>query len=315
MQKFPLTILCFSLLCLLWGCGKGSGPAKTSMIGAVLKSSMNPYFSDMEKGIRETAEARGIKATILVQDRLDAEENAMLIDRLLDTRIEGILIVPEGKKRCMPLILKANRLKIPVILLDTGIDEKLAKETGAQVLSLITSDNLKGGRHIGEYLAEKINHEGSLLLLEGKSDSFTGNLRRQGFKEALQGSPKIRIITAPPAYFNRTKAFEIARETFHSHPDIKGAFALNDLMALGVSDAAKVVLKQKILIAGFDASEEGLKAVKERQINATVTQSPYEMGALGVENLLKALRGEQVPPRIMTKTELVTGEKFKLPFQ
>jgi len=43
-------------------------------------------------------------------------------------------------------------------------------------------------------------------------------------------------------------------------------------------------------------------------MEATVAQNPYNMGAFGVENALKLVRGESIPEVIDTGTELVTKE-------
>jgi len=41
-------------------------------------------------------------------------------------------------------------------------------------------------------------------------------------------------------------------------------------------------------------------------MDATVAQSPYNMGWLGVESLIKLINGETIDPVVDTGTELVT---------
>ena len=94
-----------------------------------------------------------------------------------------------------------------------------------------------------------------------------------------------------------------------------GVFAFNDLMALGVQDAAHLSHLDTMSIVGFDASEYGISAVKEGRIAATVTQSPYDMGKIGVEQATALASGEKVPPSIFTRTELVTKEQLEHPFR
>jgi ribose transport system substrate-binding protein len=43
-------------------------------------------------------------------------------------------------------------------------------------------------------------------------------------------------------------------------------------------------------------------------MSASVAQNPYNMGALSVENLMKLIGGENLPPVIDTGTVLVTKE-------
>jgi ribose transport system substrate-binding protein len=99
------------------------------------------------------------------------------------------------------------------------------------------------------------------------------------------------------------------------NPEVKGVFAFNDLMALGASDAARLRKLGHICIVGFDASEYGLKAIREGRIEGTITQDPFNMGKIGVESAERLIKGESVPQKIFTRTELVTREKMELPFQ
>ncbi len=297
------------------GCSSHIHKEKGKFIGVVLKCSSNPYFTEIEKGIRETAENYGIKVVVLVPDRKDPEEQPRLLEKLINLKVSALLIIPEEKANCIAPIFKANSLGIPVIILDTGIDEALSKQMGAHADCLITSNNEKGGQLAGEYIAKRLNGRGYVLLLEGKRGSLTGEKRKRGCLSALSHYNTIRTLTSPPGDFNRTNAFEITRTCLKDHPEINGVFAFNDRMALGVSDAKTVSKIKSLVIVGFDATEEGIKAVKEGRIDATVTQSPYTIGKSGVESALKLMNGEKVEQRMYTNTELVNREKLQLPFQ
>ena len=43
-------------------------------------------------------------------------------------------------------------------------------------------------------------------------------------------------------------------------------------------------------------------------MDASVAQFPYEMGKVAVENAVKVMNGEKLPPDIMVKLEMVTKE-------
>jgi ribose transport system substrate-binding protein len=59
---------------------------------------------------------------------------------------------------------------------------------------------------------------------------------------------------------------------------------------------------------GFDANPNAADAVLAGTMNATVAQSPYNMGWLGVGSLIKLINGEELPVIVDTGTELVTAE-------
>lgn len=312
-----ISIVIYPILAVLFlsGCTKQSGKPHNISIGVVLKCSSNPFFREIEKGIRETAEQNCIKVAVVSPEQRDPAEQVKILESLINLNVDALLFTPEGKTASIPMIALANRKNIPVILLDTGIDEEQARASGAHYECLITSDNERGGEIAGDYLGEKLGGKGMVLLIPGDVVSYAGERRIKGFRRSMKKYPQIQVMTAPPADFSRAKAFEISKEIFKQHKLITGVFALNDLMALGVTDALETTRTKNVSIIGFDATEMGMKAVMEGRINATITQYPHDMGKIAVESLLKIKRGEKLPSLILTKTELVTTEKLRMPFE
>ncbi len=78
---------------------------------------------------------------------------------------------------------------------------------------------------------------------------------------------------------------------------MQAVFACSDLMALGAVEAIAAAKKTgQIAVVGFDATSEARDAITKGTMDASVAQSPAQMGALAVENALKLLKGEQVNP-------------------
>ena len=88
--------------------------------------------------------------------------------------------------------------------------------------------------------------------------------------------------------------------------DIKAVFAHNDEMALGSQKALEDTGMNDIIIVGFDATEDAVKAVKAGKMAATVAQQPDLIGSLGVETAIKVLNNENVDAFIPVELQLVT---------
>ena len=89
-----------------------------------------------------------------------------------------------------------------------------------------------------------------------------------------------------------------------ANPDIQAIFAQNDEMALGAIEAAKSANK-KVLIVGFDGTADGVKAVENGTMSATIAQQPDIMGQQGVEVAVKAAKGEKVDAKVSAPLKLV----------
>jgi len=320
-RHIPTAIACIILfLCsFLTGCPKKSDSQKNIAVGVMFRAVYGPYSEEIERGLRETSSKKGVQLLVMVSDQSENSKLKAQLDPVFAKKIKALIILPENKERamknCIPIIKQANSLKLPVILIHSGIDDEKLKETGAEVKSVVTTDNWGGGKIAAGYLVERLKKRGKILVMEGMSKSYTGALREAGFSEVVKKYPDISVITATPANNDRSRAFLVARDVLKKNPDIKGVLALNGTMAIGVSDAAISMKIPRLCIISFDGSKSGSKSIEDGEIDATITQSPYEIGQMGLEAALKALNGESVPSRIFVKTELITKEKLGMPFQ
>jgi len=313
-----LLLVCITLLSgpFLQGCGtKAARPC----IAVLFRADYNNFFKMMETGVRETAEKEGVNVVTLENNQLEGKEADLIFQRLLNTHMNALIICAEdedkAKKNCMPLIVKANEHAIPVLFIHAGIEEQYLKERNVRAECLISADNLKGGALAGEYIAKRTGRAGRVLMLEGSLQSYGGRKRRQGFLDAVRKYPSLQCLEVFDLDWTREMALATSRKMFRQHPDIKAVFAFCDMMAIGAADAARLSPMPGLTIVGFDGSEQGRAALKEGRIAATFNQSPYEIGRMGILCALKALKGEKLPYYIYTKTELITEESLRLPFQ
>lgn len=90
-----------------------------------------------------------------------------------------------------------------------------------------------------------------------------------------------------------------------AQPEINAVFAHNDEMALGALKAIEVSGRE-IIVVGFDATDDAVKAVQAGDMAATVAQQPALIGSLGVEAAVKHLSGEALDAYIPVELMLVT---------
>jgi ribose transport system substrate-binding protein len=64
----------------------------------------------------------------------------------------------------------------------------------------------------------------------------------------------------------------------------------------------------KVMVVGFDANPDAAASILAGEMTASVAQNPANMGALGIESLVKLAKGEKLPAVIDTGTVLVTKD-------
>jgi len=279
-------------------------------IALVLKTANNPFFIDMQKGAEEAARKLGVNLIVQAAEReVDVEKQMQIIENLIQTKVAALCVTPSGSREIVPAIEKANRAGIPVVIVDTRVDAKAMSESNGKVASFIGSDNYEGGKLAGEFIAKKLGGKGKVAVLEGIPGHETGDSRLKGFREALKATPEIEIVASQTANWERDQGFNVFQNILQSHPDIQAVFACSDLMALGAVEAIAAAKKTgQITVIGFDASDEARKAVLAGTMDATVAQSPAEMGALAVENAYHLIKGEAVKAELVVPIKLITKE-------
>jgi ribose transport system substrate-binding protein len=283
-------------------------------IGAVLRYESSPYFRDIEAGLRETADKKGARVIVLAPDEKNAAQQGVLLQRLMELKSEALIFSPDDEVSCIPAISEARKRGIPVIFVSPAINEKKLQAAGVSVNCEIVCDQKKGGRKAALYMAEKLKGKGLVAIIEGMPTNTNIQKRIDGFTEALASFPGIKIIKAQAAGFNEHTAFNACALLIKKHHRMDGVFAVNDVMALGTAEALIAARHKEVPVIGFDATIEGLTAVKEKRIEATVNQFPYEMGRMAAENALKCIRGEEIQQLILIDPELITSETVQLPF-
>jgi ribose transport system substrate-binding protein len=147
---------------------------------------------------------------------------------------------------------------------------------------------------------------GTVALIGGVPDSVNSIHRLSGFERGLRGT-RVSVVARVSADYVRTTAEAAAGRILHTHPQLSGFFAVNDLMALGAADAVRSAGKTgDVAIIGVDGIAEALDAVRAGLISATVSQYPYVMGQMAVEACVATARGAPLPARVDAPVALVT---------
>jgi len=306
-KLFLIFIITLGLM-VLFACQRGERDAPT--IALVVKTQNNPFFVDMENGAKEAAAKLGVNLVVQAAEReVDVEKQMQIIENLIQRRVNAICVSPSGSKEIVPAIVKANKAGVPVLIIDSGVDEETLKWAGGYIATFIGSDNFEGGKLAAEYIIKKLSGKGKVAILEGIPGHETADARRDGFQKAIDKAMGIEIAVSQVANSERDKGFNVFQNILQSHPEVQALFATNDMMALGAVEAIAAAGRTgEIIVVGFDAVDDARQAIQKGQMHGSIAQFPAEMGRLAVENAVRLINGENIPDYIPVKIELVTAQ-------
>ncbi|MDI9884668.1 substrate-binding domain-containing protein [Streptomyces sp. HNM0645] len=278
----------------------GSSTAAQQKIGLSLSTLNNPFFVQIRAGAEAEAKKLGVDLTV-TDAQNDASQQANQLQNFTSEGLASIVVNPVDSDAAGPAVRAANRAGIPVVGVDRGV-------TKAKTAALVASDNVEGGELGARALAEKLGGTGTIVILQGQAGTSASRERGAGFAEGLKAYPGIKVVAKQPADFDRTKGLDVMSNLLQAHPGIDGVFAENDEMALGAIKALGSKAGTSVQVVGFDGTPDGLQAVGDGTLYASVAQQPRELGRIAVDNALRAAEGEKVSATVKVPVKVVTKE-------
>ena len=272
-------------------------PVGFSQIGAE-----SAWRSAETTSIQEEAQKRGVD--LKFADAQQKQENQIKAVRsFISQKVKAIIIAPVVETGWEQVLRDAKRAKIPVILVDRGINVK----DDSLYTTLIASDFVAEGRMAGEWLTKNMDGKANIAELQGTPGAAPAIDRKKGFAEAIAASPDMKISKTQSGDFTRAGGKQVM-EAFLKSPegkDIAAVYAHNDDMALGAIQAIEEAGKKPgvdITIVSIDGVRGAFEAMAEGKLNCTVECSPL-LGPAAFDAVEAALAGKEVPKKTIVKDE------------
>ena len=299
-------------------CGSGGTPAtgeRLLRIGVVPKGMTHEFWKSIEAGARQAAvdlSRDGVKVEMIWKGPFredDREQQIQVVEGFTSQQIDGIVLAPLDRQALVRPVVEAKQQGVPTVVIDSDLDT-------ADIVSFVATDNRKGGQMAAEEIGAKLGGRGQVLMLRYQEGSASTEAREAGFTEAMKAFPGITVIASDQyAGPTRDTGKRAAENLLNRHgKELSGVFTVNETSTAGMLLALEdLSLTGKITLVGFDATPAFEQAITAGTLHGVVVQNPYRMGYLGVETMVKHLKGEQVQKRIDTGVAVVTAKNLATP--
>ena len=287
-----------------------NSPATTPVkIAFIPKGNSNSFWQVMKQGADKAA-AEDKNVTVAWQPP-GTENDIVAQINMLQTQVTGgtagIALVATDAQALVKPVDDAIAKGIPVVTVDSGI----GKDSAA---CYIATDNVEGGRMAAKSLAEAIGDKGTVGILFFLKGAVSNDEREQGFKEEMAKHPGIKIVAELQAK-DAADALSKSSNMFTANPGLTGIFANNEPLGIGAANYIRQnKLTGKAQMVAFDAATDEVNGLKDGTIHALIVQDPYQMGYLGVQTLLKAVRKQPIEKKFVDSgVTLVTKANMDTP--
>ncbi len=308
-MRLTIYTLCAALglgaLLVAGGCrqGGGGGSAGGKRIGVTLLSREQEFYRQLETGLKEAADKQGYQLVVSSGD-FDLAKQQSQIENFIVQRVDAIIVCPADSKGIGPAIRRANEENIPVFTADIAAQ-------GGQVVSHIASDNLAGGRLAADFVARALNGQGEVGII-GQQEVQSALDRELGFKEEMQKHPGIKIVSVLNGGGVRDRALKTAEDMLQGNSGLKAIFGINDDSALAALAAAEARGRSDLVIVGYDAIPEAVKAIQRGSaLKADVAQLPHDIGTKTIDAIAAHFGGQPVEKTIAVPVKIVDANSLK----
>jgi ribose transport system substrate-binding protein len=294
--------------------GNENGPAgqnaQPPLVALIMKSLANEFFVTMAEGAREhQAQNSGSYRLIVngIKNEIDLAQQVALIDQMIATGADAIVIAPADSKAIVPALARADAAGIVVVNIDNKLDQDILKDYGLAV-PFVGPDNYRGAETIGRYLANDLQAGAEVAILEGVPTAYNSRRRTAGFVKAMEDAG-ITIVDQQSAQWDQTRAVVVASAMLVRHPELSAILCANDNMALGAIAAITQSGKTgQIKVIGFDNISAVRKLVYDGSVLATVDQHADLLAVYGIEYALEALESGADLADKSTPVDLITTD-------
>lgn len=284
---------------------------KPYTIACVVKNNTNPWMSGFSAGFEAAAASMGFNAIVLSPAKNDnIEEQARVVDDLIQRKVDGIVISPIDSNGIVPCIERAYAAGIPVIAVGTAANTD-------QIFGFIGTQYYEQGKYIAQYLVDALGGKGNIINLPGPPEAQNAHERNAGIHEVLDAYPDIKIIAEQPSNFRRADGLTVTENMIQKfkESEIDAIIGSNDEAAMGVIMALegagyKVGSKKGgIMVAGFDCNEDASYAIQEGRLEVSINPDPPSLGWLGAAYIVQYLNdGTKCPEGYIPYPDLNTME-------
>lgn len=298
-RKFRLTCATAMLLAL-------PAMAQAADIGVSMALFDDNFLTVLRNGMQDYA-AKQDGVTLQVEDaQNDVSKQLSQIQNFVAQGVDAIIVNPVDTDATSAMTKIAVEAGIPLVYVNRMPAEA---ELPAKV-AFVGSDERQSGTLQMQEVCKLMGGKGQILLMMGELSNQAARQRTQDVHDVI-ATPEcsgISIVEEQTGNWSRTQGTDLMTNWISAGHQFDALVSNNDEMAIGAIQALKAsgVAMDKVIVAGIDATQDALAAMKAGELDVTVFQNAAGQGQGAVDTALKLANGEQIESFVWIPFELVT---------
>lgn len=280
--------------------------AHAQKIGVTMAQFDDAGLTILRHGIVDAAKQHG--AAVQVEDAGgDVGRQLSQIQNMIAQRADAIIVIAvdtDATPRITRMVAEAG---IPLVYVNRRPVDFDRLPPG---MAVVASDERRSGTLQTRAVCQLLGGRGDILVLMGELANDSARVRTRDIEQVL-ATPEcagMKIVDRREGKWSRMQGQDITMNWLSSGVKFDAIIANNDEMALGAINALKAARKwtPATIVAGIDATPDGLASMKSGELKVSVFQNLAGQGTRAVETALGLARRRPVERFVDVPFELVT---------
>ncbi|MGJ4856401.1 sugar ABC transporter substrate-binding protein [Labrys sp. KB_33_2] len=283
------------------------GTASAQSVGVSMAKFDDNFLTVLRNGMTDYAKTLPSVKLQVEDGQNDVNKQLSQIQNFIAQKVDAIIVNPVDTDATPQMTKLATEAGIPLVFVnrmpsDTKLPEKVA---------FVGSDEAQSGTLEMQEICKLMGGKGDIVVIMGELSNQAARQRTQDVEDVIAKEPctGIKILQKQTANWDRTAAIDLMTNWITSGIKPAAVVSNNDEMAIGAIQALKQagIAGGKTIVGGVDATQDGLGAMKDGDLQVTVFQNAEGQGKGAVDTALKLAKGEKIAdPMVWVPFELVT---------
>jgi ribose transport system substrate-binding protein len=273
----------------------------------VMQVSLNGYYYQLlAYGAEQAAKDAGVDLRITAASgyTTPAVQRGQA-DNVIQRGTDGVVLAPVDIQGSVPAVDAFKAKDIPVVNVST--------EVASPYVYTVMQDDYLMGKDMADRISKLAPDGGPGILMAGPANATWSRKRVAGFEDQVKAKyPNLKTVASPTSLVDPGEALTKFANAAATNPDIKWIASVD--YSLPTPQAIPDQFKQLPYVTmGFDPNVKG--AVQSGLVDATLPTVGYDMGYVGVSNVVSLLNGDK-PPKFacVPYTPAITKATVDSPF-
>ncbi len=305
MRKFLLlTTLAFPAM-------SGGAAWAETRVAVTMTAFDNPFLTIIREAIAAEAEKTGEVDVAFEDAQLDVARQLDQIQNFIADGYDAIIVNPVDGNSTAAMTQAATAAGVPLVYVNHPPGDADSLPEG---VSFVGSNEVDSGTMQTRQVCELLGGKGDVLVMMGPLENHSAIIRTKDVHDviATPDCAGMKVIEEQSANWNRQEAQDLMTNWLTSGVAFDAVIANNDEMAIGAILAMKAagMSMDNVVVAGIDATQDGLAALAAGDLDVTVFQNAARQGEVALQTALALASGQPAERNIWIPFEPVTPENM-----